>query len=200
MKKIGLVGFALVFSFIVTGCSFNYEPSNSSSIQDSTSTVDEAQVELIIDQSQFARIGAVGTMLSDIEFENSAEMLLSSEKHTPIIRITDVYELIALSETISSTEGMNLNFNNDNSLETVFEKYDEQYFVKNNLLITSMQAFSGGISFEFEDAVIADNTLQITVKQVEPEMGTSDMADWIGVFEISKKHFNEDLKLDAIIE
>ena len=199
MKKISSLFFILISILLLTSCNTKNTPTSQLNIS-STVIKDNSSVqnEIEILNSHFVRVGGVGMMISDIEFENSDKLINSSKKHANILKITSLDKLQNFSNTLSNIEYFSFNYNNDNSLEKSFAKYDEKFFNENLLLLVSLQATSGSTKYEYIGYNIVDNCLQLEIKPIIAPIETSDMADWIGIIEVKKDSFNNSLTLDAI--
>ena len=66
------------------------------------------------------------------------------------------------------------------------EKYDEEYFKENNLIIIYLTEPSGSITHEIKDISINEERICISIKQNYPEYLTCDMAGWLLILEIEK--------------
>lgn len=64
------------------------------------------------------------------------------------------------------------------------EKYDEEYFKVNNLIIIYLTESSGSIRHDIKDIIIKDNTLDINIIKKSTGYGTCDMAGWLLILEV----------------
>ena len=68
------------------------------------------------------------------------------------------------------------------------EKYDEEYFKGNNLIIIYITEPSGSITHDIKNISIKDNTIEISISQKSSEYLTCDMAGWLLILEIENTH------------
>ena len=66
----------------------------------------------------------------------------------------------------------------------VIEKYDEEYFKENNLIIIYLTEPSRLIRHDIKDVEIKYNTLDINIIQKSLDYGTCDMAGWLLILEV----------------
>ena len=181
-------------SQIVDGTVFRLDYSNDNQTEHTSNTVE-------INNAHFVQIGWSGEPISELEFENAEKLALSSEKHIGIKRVTNRVQWIEIFDIIENSENMSVNLDEDTSFEKIFNKYGNNYFIQNNLLVVSMSSSQLEYSYSVSKTWIGeDSTLTVYIDEIVPEIGSEAMADWIGVLEIKKDYFTEDTKLDAVIE
>lgn len=78
------------------------------------------------------------------------------------------------------------------------EGYDDAFFADHYLLLIPMQSTSGSIRYEAEIKRDADK-VNITVVGKMPEVGTTDMADWLILIPISRTQYPDpgQIEIDA---
>ncbi len=73
---------------------------------------------------------------------------------------------------------------------TVIQKYDQQYFQDNALVLVALTEGSGSISHEVTAYKVTDNAIVINIKRYSPETLTDDMAYWHILVEIEKGDYS----------
>ena len=72
------------------------------------------------------------------------------------------------------------------SFEKALEKYDDAYFKDNMLALVLLQEGSGSIRHRVISAVRVGDEIAVNIEREVPEVGTSDMAEWHIILELSK--------------
>lgn len=64
------------------------------------------------------------------------------------------------------------------------EKYDEEYFKENNLVIIYLTEASGSITHDIKDISISEETINIDIVKKSTQYLTWDMAGWLLILEV----------------
>ncbi len=67
------------------------------------------------------------------------------------------------------------------------DKYNDQYFLHNSLIVFSILETSGSISHKISSHKIDNDTITINVKRTTPEWCTDDMMNWLVAYEVTKE-------------
>jgi len=79
------------------------------------------------------------------------------------------------------------------------DKYDDAYFKDNILVLVLLEEGSGSIRHKVSDVKRNDNNIEIGIKRIVPEIGTSDMAEWHIMVELKREAYN-DADINVIFE
>lgn len=93
----------------------------------------------------------------------------------PMVFVASVEEMEALKRACSGYAG-----------ESVFAKYDADFFAKNRLVVLYVSAGSGSTRFAIDSMSLHADRMTVTVSATSPEIGTADMAAWLLFGEVSK--------------
>ncbi len=207
MKKYYLAVFALTGMILLSGChhsstdgGFDSSP-NTNLNENGSDIIEHVPKNVEISNVEFVQIGSTGNLIMELGYENAEKLSNLARENIGILQATSTEELIKISKIIENTKNFSLNWDKDNSLETLLSQYDDSYFKQNNLLIVSVVSPQLEYLYDVSGASIdKDNILKVYVEEIEPEMGSDVVADWIGVIEVSKDYFTSDIKLDAVLE
>ncbi|MBE6623045.1 MAG: hypothetical protein E7621_02540 [Ruminococcaceae bacterium] len=100
------------------------------------------------------------------------------------------------------TEGTSEQFGYDEYLKEYYDitsKYDEKYFEDNALFITYVSEGSGSVRHEISRIYRKDGYVRVFVSRIVPEIGTCDMAGWLGFVEVKKEDIKDTAEFDAVI-
>ena len=100
------------------------------------------------------------------------------------------------------TEGTSEQFGYDEYLKEYYDiiaKYDEKYFEDNALFITYVSEGSGSVRHEVPRIYRKDGYVRVFVSRIVPEIGTCDMAGWLGFVEVKKEDIKDTAEFDAVI-
>ena len=75
--------------------------------------------------------------------------------------------------------------------EDAIEKYDEEYFRNNNLVLVLLEESSGSIRHNLEKFDINNNIIEISIVKKIPDICTCDMAGWHIIIEVNKINITE---------
>ena len=71
-------------------------------------------------------------------------------------------------------------------VEGFFEKYGEDFFGKNRLVIALVDRGSGSLRFELEGVSVVGSELEVKVRRISPFLQTKDMRQWVMVLGVDK--------------
>ncbi|KPU42865.1 hypothetical protein OXPF_36330 [Oxobacter pfennigii] len=131
---------------------------------------------------------------------NSGSLAISSRKHIPVISVEDKASLEEFVKGAREYFQVDTAYGDSEAFAGILDKYDDEYFEKNYLLILYTQEPSGSIRHKIKDTSIDGDTLTVIVEAIVPEMGTADMADWFMVLEFNKEEIKGCEKFDAYYE
>ncbi len=158
---------------------------------------DESSMYLSDFQSSFLRVDGTGDgHMAVWRYAENRLSPISSIQFLPLVVIENKEQLD------SFTEGTCEQFGYDEYLKEYYDitaKYDEKYFEDNTLFITYVSEGSGSVRHEVSRIYRKDGYVRVFVSKIVPEVGTCDMAGWLGFVEVKKEDIKDTTKFDAVI-
>lgn len=110
---------------------------------------------------------------------NIDKMAISSVKHMPIYKFDKLSELKKFKSDFDDILTMDQGYDEVPSFNEIIEKYDEDFFIENTVLLVYVDSGSGSERFGVNQVYCDGNSFHIHVEQTNnPEIGTCDMAGW----------------------
>jgi len=109
---------------------------------------------------------------------NAETLAISAVRHIPVMRFDSAEDLAAFIEEGKTYFQFDQPFGETGAFSGILEMYDGAFFEENALLILYTAESSGAIRHTVDEVQLADGHLAVIVSATEPEMGTTDMADW----------------------
>ena len=81
------------------------------------------------------------------------------------------------------------------------EKYDDAFFAQNKLVLVSLMEGSGSISHEVTGITYSENSVNIKINRIHPEVGSCDVMGWHIFVELTDcKSLAENVDIDVTFE
>ena len=208
MKKIIAILAALLL-FALCGChspapveSKLPESSAAPVSSEDTSSSNAPESEIFLDtEALYIRAGSYGDESFDalFPFENPGAMAISAVKHLPVLRFQTEDEFTARVEKLKEFFQLDAAYDNARSFTEQAAQFDEAFFEENDLLAVYVWAPSGSIRHEVTETSIFSGQLTIYVKEIIPEIGTDDIAEWFILLPVSKEQTANCTAFDAVM-
>jgi hypothetical protein len=131
--------------------------------------------------------------------ENDETMLISSLQHLPVVRFDDAEKLREFIRAGSELFNFDAGYFGEAPLSQAAEDYSESFFENRALFAVYAEEGSGSNRHSVENISIADGKLTFEVDRIQPEIGTTDMANWFILIEMEKSTISDIDKADAYI-
>jgi len=209
MKK--LVSFLLVMAvlFALFGCSTpapaeSQLPESSAApvSSENSSSSDAPESEIFLDtEALYIRAGSYGddSFSALFPMENPGTMAISAVHHLPVLRFQTEDEFSARVERLKEFFQLDLAYDEADSFMEQAAQFDKAFFEENDLLAVYVWAPSGSIRHEVTEAAIYSGQLTIHVKEIVPEIGTDDIAEWFILLPVSKEQTAKCTAFDAVM-
>ncbi len=200
MKKFVSFLLAALLLFSLCGCS-TPAPAESKLPESSAAPV-SSESEIFLDtEALYIRAGSYGDESFDalFPFENPGAMAISAVKHLPVLRFQTEDEFTARVEKLKEFFQLDRAYDEADSFMEQTTRFDEAFFEENDLLAVYVWAPSGSIRHEVTEAVIYSGQLTIYVKEIVPEIGTDDIAEWFILLPVSKEQTANCTAFDAVM-
>lgn len=110
---------------------------------------------------------------------NNNKFAISSVQHLPIYKFGTKKDLDNFKECFGEILSMNQGYNEVPSFNDATEKYDEDFFEENSLLLVYVTASSGSYRFGAKEIYCNGESLYVNIVRTNnPEICTDDMAGW----------------------
>lgn len=127
------------------------------------------------------------------QLDFSAQYVRTFIEYTPKLPFTEVIH--SKAELDSYIERFAVN-----NFETSTEKYTDEFFSKNQLVLCMIEEPSGSIRHKVKKVTLdSDDYMSIHIKRDIPEVGTDDMALWLIIVETKKTDTKND-GIDIIVD
>ena len=114
----------------------------------------------------------------------------------------NVYKLSTVEDMQEYLQGLVGCWDTENAMQAACEKYDEEYFARNDLLLVVFSAPSSSISYRAESLVLyygKETRTVLTIDEILPdEAGDCAMAQWHILIELGKHGSVKDVTLEFI--
>lgn len=132
---------------------------------------------------------------------NKKVLNTDEERHLPIFKIDTRQDLELLMSEYGEDIFINGGYDEMPSFEETAEKYDEDFFRSNSLLLVYVSAPSGTLRFGVKEVDFKSNSICVYIKQTNnPQVFTDDMAAWIISIEAPDSTVNNCEKFDAVLD
>ena len=131
--------------------------------------------------------------------ENEETMLISSLQHLPVIRFDDAKKLREFIRGGSELFNFDAGYFGEVSLLKAVEDYTEDFFENRVLFAVYAEEGSGSNRHSVESISIDEGKLTFEVGRIQPEIGTTDMANWFIFIELEKTSISDIDQADAYI-
>lgn len=122
----------------------------------------------------------------------------SSVRHFPIYKIDTKGDLELFKNQFEDILTFDHGYNEVPSFNDAVSEYDDSFFAENSLILAYVTAGSGSLRFGIRDIYIDGASLCVNVVQTNnPEVGTTDMAGWLVMAEVSDRELENISDYDA---
>ena len=170
-------------------------------------TIDEEGNDVIppISQNEIPTTIAYANWVdSDVAFEgdenclNLDKYIFSDFPRLPTFKFDTKLELDEFKNKYKDVFTMDQGYNEVASFNDVTISYDDEFFNKNSLMLTYIEASSGSFRYGITDVKKENGTLVLRVEKLnDPEVYTDDMAGWLLMAEVEKDYIKDCKEFDT---
>lgn len=140
-------------------------------------------------------LGEVETYLYPLNLEKMSENRI---EHLPVYKMDTLEELEQFRQTLHKMEQY---LHNEVSLDGMTERYDEEFFEENTLILAYLYASSGSYFYTVDSVRMVDNTLSVHVKCTNPSEGvTCDVAYYFVTVSVPDSVIADCIEFDADVK
>lgn len=120
--------------------------------------------------------------------------------HLPIFKFDTLAEFEVFKDTVIGGYNTSASHNDVPSLDSVTEKYDNEFFDSNTLFIIYIPATSGSVRHAVSDINIDDGVFSAEVTADSPPAVTMDLVSWFITVAVDDKTVSTCTQFDAVIK
>jgi hypothetical protein len=129
---------------------------------------------------------------------NQDKFTIENIKNIPIYKFDSLNELIQFKSYYEGIYSMDGSYDEIVSFNEATEKYNEEFFSNNSLILVYISAGSGSYRYDIKDIYLDGKSFMVNIEKTNnPEVFTCDMAGWFITVAISDSAVSNVLEFDA---
>lgn len=135
--------------------------------------------------------GSLGAMLPYLARSYREDMIYSSRVNHPIMAFTDAGAFASFREELGAYFQFDVSYDGEASFLAQTAEFDEAFFADTALIVVHLMASSGSIRYELDYLDNKGGDCTVFIRELVPEIGTDDEADWFLLLQIPKAELTE---------
>ena len=135
--------------------------------------------------------GALGAMLPYLARSYREDKIYSSRVNHPIMAFTDAVSFASFREELGTYFQFDVPCDGEASFLAQTAEFDEAFFADTALIAVWLSASSGSIRYELDHLDNKGEDCTVFIRELVPEIGTDDEADWFLLLQIPEAELTE---------